>query len=39
MIWTAAADMLMGEGKGEGSRHPEIMSDAAHVILGKNSKR
>ncbi|GMR36351.1 hypothetical protein PMAYCL1PPCAC_06546, partial [Pristionchus mayeri] len=37
MIWTAAADMLMGDGKGEGSRHPEIMSDAAHVILGKSS--
>ncbi|GMR56224.1 hypothetical protein PMAYCL1PPCAC_26419, partial [Pristionchus mayeri] len=37
VIWTAAADMLFKDGKGDGSRHPEIMADAAHVVLSKSS--
>ncbi|GMT14601.1 hypothetical protein PFISCL1PPCAC_5898, partial [Pristionchus fissidentatus] len=39
MIWTAAADMLMGEGTGDGCRHVDIMSDSAHVILSKESTK
>ncbi|KAH7717524.1 Protein DHS-6 [Aphelenchoides avenae] len=37
-IWTAALEML-GDGEGKkSSRKPEIMADAAYVVLSKDSR-
>jgi citronellol/citronellal dehydrogenase len=38
LIWTAAVRMIGGDPAMKQSRLPEIMADAAHVILTKNSR-
>ena len=37
-IWTAAMEMLAGEEGAKSSRTPEIMADAAHAILTRDSR-
>ncbi|XP_059468423.1 hydroxysteroid dehydrogenase-like protein 2 [Neocloeon triangulifer] len=36
-VWTAAMELLAGDMAAKVSRKPEIMSDAAHIILTKDS--
>ena len=38
LIWTAAVRMIGGDPAQKQSRKPEIMADAAHAILTKNSR-
>ncbi|CAD6197867.1 unnamed protein product [Caenorhabditis auriculariae] len=38
-VWTAAMDMLSGSEGRDNSRKPEIMADAAYVILSKDSRQ
>ena len=37
-IWTSAMEMLSGGGSNEGSRTPEIVADAAYVMLSRNPR-
>jgi len=37
-VWTSAMEMIGGSDAAAGSRKPEIMSDAAHVILTRPSR-
>jgi citronellol/citronellal dehydrogenase len=38
LIWTAAAKLIGGDAVRKQSRSPEIMADAAHAILTRNSR-
>lgn len=39
VIWTAAVNMLLGEGGVSMSRKPDIMADAAYAIITKDSRK
>ena len=38
LIWTSAVNMLLGKEGARHSRRPDIMADAAHAILSKDSR-
>jgi NAD(P)-dependent dehydrogenase (short-subunit alcohol dehydrogenase family) len=39
VIWTSAAEMLTGGQDSSGSRKPDIVADAAYVVLSRNSSQ